>query len=472
MADFLDFLRRTNVGALIALSAIYLGLLSQGANNAALAALLGCAMLVLLAAAALVAGQSDLSRVLSETSIQTLAAIAFIAYALATAIPGLPVLLGQGWAAHPLAREMLGDAASVSLSPYRTLEGIAAFLGPASAFLIGALCTPDRETRDWAGRWIVVLSIPYSLMGVAMYFNTQTDVTARLDIGLGSANAAATVLGMIVLVSAALIMRAGSGRFDGGEAAAALPKGWRWARYLVSAPFSLTALILAFACLMLTASRGGLVALAVAIVTFGVCIVLGEARSTRKRRGSIIIPFLAVIGIAAFLFHRGGDFVMQRFAAAAESAENRHSLLAVHWGAFLERPLFGHGLNTFHEVNSIAGSPDNWAVIGKAGSAHNIFVQLLEETGLIGAALFALMLAPPILQAMSRLARGASGVEWSACAIAVCAFCLVHGMVDFGLQVPAIAALFAFMLGALVGESDRKHEPPGGGAFRFKPSTE
>jgi O-Antigen ligase len=474
MGDIWDLLRRTNCAALVALGAIYLALLLlHGANNAAHATIFACLMLALLAVAALFAERRDVAHVLAASAVQIAATLAFILLALASAIPGLPAQLGMQALAHPLAHDLIGDAAAISLAPHRTIEGLTAFLGPAAAFLIGAITTHNRETRDWAGRWIVVLSVPCALMGVAMFFSYETDARARLDIGLGSADAAGIVLGMVILPAAAIIMRAGSGRFDGGEAAAAMPKAFRWARYLVSAPIALTAMILAFACMMLTASRGGLVALAIAIVVFGVCLAIGEARSARKRHAPLTIPFLVIAGIAALLFYRGGDFIAQRFAASAESSNNSHSLFSVHWRAFLQRPWVGNGFNTFHEINSVSGTTENWPAIGAASAAPNVFVQILEETGIVGAVLFALMLAPPLFRAAWRLARGSSGVEWSACAVAVAAFGLVQGAIDYGLQMPAIGALFAFMLGALVGDSDRRRdpEPRKKNSFRFRPPS-
>jgi hypothetical protein len=75
-------------------------------------------------------------------------------------------------------------------------------------------------------------------------------------------------------------------------------------------------------------------------------------------------------------------------------------------------------------------------------------VQLLEETGILGAGLFVLMLAPPLFSAFGAALLGRSGSHWAAAAFAAFALALLHGVVDFGLQVPAIAAFLSFCLGA------------------------
>jgi hypothetical protein len=48
----------------------------------------------------------------------------------------------------------------------------------------------------------------------------------------------------------------------------------------------------------------------------------------------------------------------------------------------------------------------------------------------------------------------ASGAEWAAAAVAAFAFAFAHGLVDFGLQVPATGALLAYALGGFAGAAE------------------
>ena len=144
----------------------------------------------------------------------------------------------------------------------------------------------------------------------------------------------------------------------------------------------------------------------------------------------------------------GGGDVFSRFGEVDADSAARRIMIETHWLAFLDRPWLGHGLNTFHELNAHYGDPANWAALESIGSAHNIFVQLLEETGVVGAALFVLMLAPPLWRALRIAWTDRSGAEWAAATVSAALLCFGHGAVDFGLQVPALSALLAYALGA------------------------
>jgi O-antigen ligase len=123
-------------------------------------------------------------------------------------------------------------------------------------------------------------------------------------------------------------------------------------------------------------------------------------------------------------------------------------LFETHWQAFLDRPWLGHGLGTFHAINAYYATPENWRAVLTVGAAHNVVLQSLEESGLIGFALLSVMVLMPVTRAFRAAITGRSGQAWSSLAVATTVLVYVHGMVDFGLNVPGIAALFAFMLGA------------------------
>jgi O-antigen ligase len=449
MSRLIEILLRANLLAASTVLVIFIGLLAYGANNAALSSLLAIILVSLLCIAVLGGDASVLGRTLATNWLTCLSGLGFMLWSYGTTTPYLTNLLGEDWG-HPVARHLGQGPAPISLSPFRTIEGIVAFLPPASAFLIGALSAPDRSARDWGGRWIVVFGIPYCLIGMALFFGFQAAHGGRLDVGVSSANAAATLFGMIAIVAVALIVRGAGGRL-GGAGAIELPAALRGAAMLVNTPISIMAFILAMVGMLLTASRGGLIATGLALVVLFVTLLAARFRSNALRQGALFFPILITIALVGFFVARGGGAVMDRFAYASTDAEARSVLSSAHWQVFRERPLTGHGLNTFHELNSLAGTPDNWRALEQVGAVHNIFVQMLEETGLIGAAFFALMLAPPIVRAIYRIAMGKSGAEWAAAALALVTLCFVHGAVDFGLQVPAIAALFALSLGLFVG---------------------
>lgn len=451
MHALLRRLKDVNAPALAVLIVLFLALLLNGANSAAGAALLSITTLAALAVAAALAPRRALQGLVVANWVSITAALTFLVLALLSTLPGL------GWPerTHTL-WTMLGDGAwPASISPYRTLEGAVAVMSVFASYALGALAAPDSKSRDWAGRWLVGFAIAYAFAGLYLFFANAGARGARLDVGVTSANAAAALFGVFSVIAAALLVRAGRGRL-GGDVETPLPSGWRWAGFAFKAPMSFAAMLLLFACLLLTASRGGLVATLAGFLLFAAAIATQSLKNASARGGVLLAPIAIFAAAFALLFARGGEDVMQRFALAAEDLEVRRALADAHWGFVMERPMLGHGLNTYHELNALAATPENWRALRAPGSTHNIFIQVLEETGVIGLGLWALMLATPLFRAISRIAGRRSGAEWAAAAFAATALLLLHGVVDFTLQVPAIAALYAFILGMTLGRAERR----------------
>ncbi len=99
-------------------------------------------------------------------------------------------------------------------------------------------------------------------------------------------------------------------------------------------------------------------------------------------------------------------------------------------------------------------TPQNWNAIGNIGSAHNIYVQALEETGVVGFALLGALVAFLLARGFRHVQDGRKrGQTWSAAVLASAVILLGHGWVDFGLQTPAIGALLAFCLAIQSGQT-------------------
>lgn len=451
MHALLRRLKEVNVAALAVLLVLFIALLLNGANSATGAALFSMTTLGAFAVAVATASRRALKNVLAANWLSIAAALTFLALAVLSATPGLALRELP----HPLWAIVGDDAWPLSLSPYRTLEGAVAVLSSFAAYALGALLAPDSRARDWAGRWLVAVSILYAFIGLYLFFSPAAQGGTRLDVGVSSANAAAALFGVLALSAAALMVRAARGRLD-SSVETPLRSGWRWAGFALKAPLSFAAILFLFACLLLTASRGGLVATLIGFLIFATAISTQSLKHAGARGGVLLTPVVLIAAAFLLLFLRGGEEVVQRFALAAEDLEVRRALASAHWTYVLERPLLGHGLNTYHELNSLAATPENWSALRQPGSTHNIFIQVLEETGVVGLALWALMLVTPLLRGIARITGRRSGAEWAAAAFAATALLLLHGVVDFTLQVPAIAALYAFVLGMTLGRSERR----------------
>lgn len=211
--------------------------------------------------------------------------------------------------------------------------------------------------------------------------------------------------------------------------------------------------LLGFAALMmgstifLSGSRGGMISFVVQVV-LGAALLLLRDRSSERLRD---IAILAVIGVV-FLAWAGGSRVSNRIESAysADGATMGNTLDARFRLALFKdtlsmakaRPIAGWGLDCFTRV-----FPEFQTFYSDrfVNAAHNDYLQLLAETGVIG---FAIMLWFVIAMFRSGLRRRVPpGVVSSAkmAATLACTGILVHSFMDFNLHVGANAALFYVM---------------------------
>lgn len=436
-------------GALVALGLTFAAMCSGGAQTAAGAALLATGLCVVLTLATATASATAVLLAAQRHWLSLLAAMAFVTYVLASAWIGAPettpAFFSAAW--HPLWREFGAEQGAISISPYRSVEGLIAYFAPASAFAIGALTIREREDRRAASALLVGFAGALALISLYWLWADSAVQQQRLDARLGSANAAATLFGVLALMIAARLLRIV--RRPNTHALQQIPLRLRFMSAVFLAPVTMSVLAVMLGCLLLTGSRAGIAATAAAFVIFALLIwAPWRTGKTRAPRAEVLVS-IAIIMAVLFIF--GGQIVLGRMLSINQDAGIRQTLFEMHWGIFLERPWLGHGLNTFHELNAHYLTPETWRDAGYVGAAHNIYLQALEEVGIVGLVLFALMVLPPFIRAGWAAASKRPGSEWSAAAFAATALALAHGYVDFGLQVPAIAALVMFCLGAFSG---------------------
>jgi O-antigen ligase len=332
------------------------------------------------------------------------------------------------WSYTPKALGALTVDRSALLLNILQLIGLACLF--VSARVIGA-----SEAR---GRWflrIAVLAIGvYATSALLDHIGVRR--TERLTATLLSPNSAATVFGGGVLLAIA----ATANRLRRQQGLAMLKRG---------DPEAVAALGVAavlVVTLLLTASRAGLAA---TLVGPGPVPGLGSDRSATTpagRRGPRRPGCCLAVGGSGPAQRKSRD----RAARSGRAGRfRREAIFAPHWEAFQSSPWFGFGLGSFPTVNQLVATQENLRMLFDVRAVHNLYLQWLEEGGVAGAlamtALF-IVLIWPILR--GGLKEGAVGTWARATACAALVF-LLHGVTDFALQVPAIQALAALLLGVV-----------------------
>jgi O-antigen ligase len=213
--------------------------------------------------------------------------------------------------------------------------------------------------------------------------------------------------------------------------------------------------------IFLSGSRGGMVAFVAEVVVLGVLMV-------RRREGSWKQPLMLgifVTVVIVFLVWIGGNELTRRLISIHSEAREeisggvRVSIDRDCLRMLLKRPLLGWGLGTFPVVYPAFRSFYTTFFVNQA---HNDYLQLLVETGLVGFSIAVWFLVIVFRRAASKLknwtetANGALTVA----ALLGCVGILVHSLLDFNLQIPANAALFyvlcAIAASAPLQESQRR----------------
>ena len=193
-------------------------------------------------------------------------------------------------------------------------------------------------------------------------------------------------------------------------------------------------------CLMLTGSRGGLVALGAAVLAAAVCL------SGRMLRVGLVV----VVMVGGVFFMTQG--VMKRGTASGSARMD-------YWRGATQiardHVWLGTGPGTFGSIYTKYKTGTN----EDAQMAHNNFLQMWSDSGVPGFVVFALMWVVALRDGF-RLVRERSGDVAAVAILAGLTGWVAHGLVDFDLYVPGIALPAFVLLGVLQGlKSVTEREP-------------
>jgi O-antigen ligase len=126
------------------------------------------------------------------------------------------------------------------------------------------------------------------------------------------------------------------------------------------------------------------------------------------------------------------------------------------------RPILGWGLGTFP---SIYPQVQSWYGDQFVNAAHDDYLQVLVETGIVGLGLMLLFIATVFHAGIKRFVRAPTSVV-SAALFGCCGF-LLHSFTDFNLHIPANAAVFFTLCGLICASESGGEEKQSlrGGSF-------
>jgi O-antigen ligase len=194
--------------------------------------------------------------------------------------------------------------------------------------------------------------------------------------------------------------------------------------------------------IFLSGSRGGMAA-------FGtqVALLAGVLITRRKnRKVALVLGAFLIVALALMAWLGGGELVerlvsMHEGTRAELSGGTRLTIDRDALKIFVQKPISGWGLGTFPDIYP---QFSNLSTNFQVGPAHNDYLQLLVEMGVLGFATmlwFLLTLFGSAFKKLKHFPADASSTVTLAAVLGVTGI-LVHSVVDFNLQIPSNAALF------------------------------
>lgn len=176
----------------------------------------------------------------------------------------------------------------------------------------------------------------------------------------------------------------------------------------------------------------------------------------RRRNGvvgpAVLLSLLAIVGFVAFTASGG---LVERLLTA--DTENARFLIFPHVvDGILDRPLTGHGLGSFRDTFRAYVPVE--AAFGEWDMAHNSWLENAWDLGLPAALAF----YAAIFLVLARLLRAAifrkNDRHFAAMGLAIAIAGGFHALFDFSFQIPAVTALFAFLLAIAYAQSFGERE--------------
>jgi O-antigen ligase len=414
------------IGALVTL--VLAEVVAFGASDVAVAAVFGALQAALLLGLLAFCGWA---RKLPGNLISIWPSLMFLAVLAATAWSLTP--FGPG-GAHPVWAYVGPHGGSITVDRSSLLLNLLRLVGLACLFLAAQIIGASESRRRVMVWWLVLGLGAYAALAIIDHVSLRAG--RRLVGTLLSPNSAATLMGVGVVFGATFFSQAL--QRSGGSL--------RLERLGLDASLSLGLTAVFGVALALTASRGGIFATVVGLAILLTWQVIAQGR---KARTIAIVGGAAALLVVVGVAMRSAELTAARLENLETDVAVRQTIFATHWEAFKTSPWFGFGLGSFPVVNQLFTNTDNLRVLFDVRATHNLYLQWLEEGGIVGSVFMLAWLLVALWRVSVEAVKPGTIGALARATIAATVVVLLHGLSDFAVQVPALQAVFAVGLGAM-----------------------
>lgn len=341
----------------------------------------------------------------------------------------------------------------VSVSPQDGWTALMRLLSYALVFVLALQFGRDRRRAQAVLGWLTLAGLVYGVIGLAMYWGDvqptwlfgEGDVPRDVHSTFMNRNHFATWQGLTVICAIAWfyhrMAKPNSKPYD-------LPtdREARIEAFIVRAWQPMTALLLMVAALILTHSRGGFLA---SLAAVGTLLWLLDRRARGNRSGSRLLMVTALL-VAGIAFWLTSEVLLDRIDRTDITTEERLAAYATTARAIGDNPVLGFGYGTFadsYRLYDQDASPVHYY------HAHSTWLENAFELGLPAALCLFLAFSGLVLTCIRGVFRRHRDWVFPAAGVAASVLVGVHAAVDFSLQLPAVAMLYALVMGVACAQS-------------------
>ena len=190
---------------------------------------------------------------------------------------------------------------------------------------------------------------------------------------------------------------------------------------------------------LISGSRGGFGATIGGLLALGYLLIHGRENFGASFRRMIAVGVLVVLGVVVIA---GGSLLSK--AVTSSNNFNRVLIWKASLAAVRQSPLLGWGLGSYPDVYAINQPKE---IILPNDKAHSTPIEVLVEMGIPGGIAAMLVVLIPWWTAFRATLRRRRQRYLTAAAFAVVSVPILHSMIDFSLQIPAIAFMSSAFLG-------------------------
>lgn len=341
---------------------------------------------------------------------------------------------------------------SISVDRERSLGHLLRLLSYMGIFMVAWLVGRESERAARTLRIMLFVGTGYALYGLIVYFTGNRtvlwypklvynyDVTGTFI----NRNSFATLMGLYLLVGLALMSQNLGRRVDGTSIRILLQSS-------LEAVFRhgvWTILSIAFiaSALLLTHSRGGVVATIVGALALVLAII-----GAPSLRGPSRWPLAALAGVGAMIMLAlVGSGVLGRVSGSGGEAIGRTDIYHGTLAAIADHPVAGTGLGSFEYVFPPYQPQSELKLIE---FAHNDYFQNVLELGIPVGLIFFAMIGLLLARCLIGVVVRRRNAIFPCLAVGVTTLVMVHSTIDFSMQLPAVSVTFAALLGIGVAQS-------------------